>query len=72
MFEETDKTFCRDVWYICKKNKSLLSRTSKICYLLRKDNNDDFTDFVCDKIDFIARKHYKANRINETYRAKKD
>jgi hypothetical protein len=71
MFEETDETFCHDVWYICEKNKSLLFRFLKICSLLRKDNND-FTDFECDKIDFIARKHYTANRINETYRAKKD
>jgi hypothetical protein len=66
MFEETDQTFCHDVRYICEKNKSVLVN---FCSLCQKDLSQ-LTDFECDQIDFIARKHYKANCINETYRAK--
>jgi hypothetical protein len=63
MFEETDYTFCNDVKYICEKNKNVLGN---ILSLTEKHKNE-LTDTQCDEIDYIARKHYKANRINESY-----
>jgi hypothetical protein len=67
MFEETDETFCHDVRYICEKNKNFFVNVCSVC----QNDLNQLDDFECDKIDFIARKHYNANRINETYRAKK-
>lgn len=68
MFEQTDTTFCNDVKYICKKNKDVLGNILAIA----ESHKNELTDNQCDEIDYIARKHYQANRINESYRLEKN
>lgn len=63
LFRETDAKFIEDVGNIAKVKKNMFLEMLNTGLPSMK-----LSDKVCDELDYIARKHCKANKVNENSR----